>query len=148
MTQVATDTIIITNQLDTKASFGVRVDDGEQVYIPASVSIAAKVEVGEELEAALVPNSHPSQDKTPFMAVRIVRDGEPIVNVPKPRVDDFSDIDEALKDIEFPATAEEAGVMRHRLERAWRAGHIIKVEARQNPSDEPRVMWANDWKIV
>jgi len=147
MTDVQTHEIVITNQLPTKATFGIVSDKREQCYIPASIAHAVEMQVGGTYHGVIVPNTHESADRTPWLAVRI--EGSQEGSDPTQRgADEFSDVFEALKGVEFPVTPEEIGVLRHRLERAWRKGKIIKVEARHSPDEEPRVLFAPDWDTI
>lgn len=143
MNDMPTEPILVTNQLQSKAGFAVKQNTIEQVYIPASIGLACDIEIGRVYEAVLAPNHHDKSDSTPWMAIRIVT-GD---TAPKP-VEDFSDVSQALSEAEYPLSAEEAGVLRHRLERAWRAGKVVKVEARQSPQDEPKVLWTLDMELV
>lgn len=144
MNDMPTEEILVVNQLETKASFAIKQDTKEQVYIPASIAKACELEVGRVYNAVIAPNYHDRSDVTPFMAIRIATDEVKSAH----EEDDFSDVFEALRGLEFPATADEIGILRNRLERAWRKGQIIKVEARGKPDVEPRVMWAAEWSIV
>lgn len=72
-------TIFCTNALEIGTSFAVRLDTGEQVFIPASVAKSAGVQVGDELEALLVVNVH-HEDKTPWFAYNVTKsspEGQP-----------------------------------------------------------------------
>lgn len=144
MNDMPTEKILVINQLETKATFAIKQDTQEQVYIPASIAKACEMEVGRIYDAVIAPNYHDRADATPFMAIRIVTD-EVKVETPD---DDFTDVTEALAGLEFPATADEVGILRNRLERAWRKGKVIKVEARQSPHEQSHVQWALDWSVV
>lgn len=147
MSEIPTEEIIITNQLPTKATFAVSAERREQVYIPASIGHACEMTIGKSYQAVLVPNGHENADKTPWMAVRVVGcEDEP--KATQRAAEAFSDVSEALAEAEYPLTTEETGLMRHRLERAWRAGKVVKVEARRNPQDEPKVLWTLDLELV
>lgn len=67
------DRIIISNILPSDTAFAVLESDRSQsVFIPPTVARAVKLELGETVEAVVVPNiSRP--DKTPWCAVRIER---------------------------------------------------------------------------
>lgn len=63
--------ITITNQLPSMSSFGVRLDGTEgAVFIPSKIVNQFKLEVGDTVEALLVPNATQS-DRTPWLAVRV-----------------------------------------------------------------------------
>jgi len=143
-----TETIFITNAIGTGSTFAVTAgDQPSQVYIPASIAIACELKIGGSYTATLVPNAHEKAGKTPWLCVRI----EDTQEVPDPTHGDtqgFSDVFEALAPMEFPVPADEAGIPRERLEHAWLHGQVIKVEARQRPDVEPRVLWASSWEVV
>lgn len=147
MSELQTEEVIITNQLSTKATFGVSTERREQVYIPAAIARACEMEVGKSYSAVLAPNYHKSAGSTPWLAVRVV--GAMKGSGANERATEaFSDVSEALADAEYSLTTEETGLLRHRLERAWQAGKVVKVEARQNPDDEPKVLWTLDMDLV
>src|SRR6056297_3536023 len=104
MTDIPTETIYITNQLETMSSFGVIADSLEQVYIPASVSKAAEVKVGGTYEAAVIPNNHPQSGATPWMALRVTQAGEDVSAVVA-QEDDFEDVLCAIDQYEYAITA-------------------------------------------
>lgn len=62
--------------LSTESAFGIRIDSGEQAFIPSIVVRATKLTEGETVFADLVPNKHDSST-TPWFVVRIKRDKEP-----------------------------------------------------------------------
>jgi hypothetical protein len=67
-------TIIVANVLPSGAAFAVRLDNGDNCYIPVSVSKAGAVALGAELAARLVPNRFPDKaDRTPWLAVHAAR---------------------------------------------------------------------------
>lgn len=67
------DRIIISNILPSDTAFAVLADDRSQsVFIPPTVARAVRLELGETVEAVIVPNTS-RPDKTPWCAVRIER---------------------------------------------------------------------------
>jgi hypothetical protein len=67
-----TSEIMVINRLDTNTAFAVTIDSNQGVFIPAKVAASFDVQVGERFTAILIENTaHP--DKTPWMAIRIVR---------------------------------------------------------------------------
>lgn len=58
--------------LETGSAFGARTDNGEQVFIPPTVTRSANLAVGETVETDLIPNVH-QPDRTPWFATHIVR---------------------------------------------------------------------------
>ena len=147
MTDIPTETIYITNQLETMSSFGVIADSLEQVYIPASVSKAAEVKVGGTYEAAVIPNNHPQSGATPWMAVRVTQAGEDVSAVVA-QEDDFADVTEALSEYDCPIEAQHLTISPGRIEKAWRKGKIVRVEAKQSPYAEPVILWAHSMEVV
>lgn len=53
--------------------FGARVDTGEQVYLPQSVTVGAGVSEGEVVMCSLIVNTHPNNTTTPWVAIRVDR---------------------------------------------------------------------------
>ena len=67
-----TTKIIITNVLPTNSAFAVMQDDHTQnVFIPSKIYDATPFEIGETVDALLVPNVQ-HHSKTPWLAARIV----------------------------------------------------------------------------
>lgn len=65
-------TVIVANVLPSGAAFAVRMDNGDNCYVPVTVAAAAKVVVGTETIARLVPNRFPDKaDRTPWLAVHM-----------------------------------------------------------------------------
>lgn len=64
--------IVVANVLPSAASFGVRLDNGDNCYIPSSVSKATDAHMGMEYEAKLVRNRYPDKvDQTPWLVVHM-----------------------------------------------------------------------------
>lgn len=70
---IPTETIVvIANVLPSGAAFAIRLDNGDNCYVPANVGKAVSVQVGMELSAKLVPNRYPDKvDRTPWLAVHM-----------------------------------------------------------------------------
>lgn len=75
--------IFIINIIASGSGFGARADNGDQVFIPASVVNGAQLQVGEQVDAVLVPNMNEMRDKTPWRAVRVPREGVELPPLPK-----------------------------------------------------------------
>lgn len=75
--------IYVTNIIQTGSGFAQIAATGEQVYIPGSVINGARLQVGERVEAVLVPNMAELRDRTPWRAVRVPRDGVELPPLPK-----------------------------------------------------------------
>jgi len=63
--------IIITNILPTGTAFALLADNMESVFVNASVSNFAGLQVGETVDAEIVPNRQ--QPRTPWQATKILR---------------------------------------------------------------------------
>jgi hypothetical protein len=67
-----TSEIMVINRLDTGTAFAATIDGNQGVFIPAKVAASLDIQVGERFTAILIENTaHP--DKTPWMAIRIIR---------------------------------------------------------------------------
>jgi cold shock CspA family protein len=75
--------IIIINIIASGSGFAQLSDGGEQVFIPASVVNGAQLQIGERVDAVLVPNMNEMRDRTPWRAVRVPRDGIELPPLPK-----------------------------------------------------------------
>jgi len=70
--------IYVSHVLDTNSGFGARTDTGEQVFIPASVTKASGAAEGDILTAKIIPNTHPNNMATPWVAVHVSRQEQSI----------------------------------------------------------------------
>lgn len=68
--------IFCTNMLESGTAFAVRSDNGEHVFIPASVSARAGLGIGDTATATIIPNRQ-HEDRTPWFAIYIAPVGEP-----------------------------------------------------------------------
>jgi len=75
--------IFVVNIIESGSGFAERADNGEQVFIPASVVNGARLQIGEHVEAVLVPNMNEMRAKTPWRAVRVPRDGIELPPLPE-----------------------------------------------------------------
>jgi hypothetical protein len=66
--------IYCTNVIDSGSGFAIDAMTGEQVYIPVSVTAAADLQIGDTVRAILIHNSNDKSERTPWLAVRILRD--------------------------------------------------------------------------
>lgn len=90
---------IITTVRDTFA-FGITPDTYEQVYIPASITKRFDLEVDEEVEFAVVPNTRDASGTVPWFAVHLVEEDEPEpVAPPAPVAPPKLDIKDAVYNI-------------------------------------------------
>ena len=78
-----TSEIMVINRLDTNTAFGATIQGNEAVFIPAKVACSLDIQVGERFQAILIANTK-LPEKTPWMAIRIVRIDQP----PQPKVQD------------------------------------------------------------
>ena len=143
--------IICTNMLATKTAFGVRTDDGSQVFIPASISAAIDLRVSDMVMALLVPN-HLAPEKTPWVAINI-RPKEPVAT-PEPKIEIVTPdarVYAFVEDSGYATTAEvskEIGVAigdtRTILNRLFRRGAVVRADVHSKP-DQTRpsfCLWA------
>jgi len=72
---IPTETVVVVaTVLPSGAAFAVRLDDGDNCYIPVNVANAVGLTVGAEFRARLVPNRFPDKaDRTPWLAVHVTR---------------------------------------------------------------------------
>lgn len=75
--------IYILNIIQSGAGFAQVAHSGEQVFVPASVVNGARLQVGERVDAVLVPNMNELKAKTPWRAVRVPRDGVELPPLPQ-----------------------------------------------------------------
>ena len=71
-----TSEIMVINRLDTNTAFGATVVGNQAVFIPAKVACSVDIQVGERCQAILIENTK-LPEKTPWMAIRIVRIEQP-----------------------------------------------------------------------
>lgn len=74
--------IYVVNIIESGSGFADRADNGEAVFIPASVVNGAKLQIGEQVSAVLVPNMSELRERTPWRAVRVPRDGVELPPLP------------------------------------------------------------------
>lgn len=105
-----TSTIIITNILPTGTTFALLADTMESVFVNASVSKFAGLQVGETVQAEIVPN-HQQPDRTPWQATKIMRNAAPPVVGLEQRVTDELWVEEATaKELSEALGADESAV--------------------------------------
>jgi hypothetical protein len=77
-----TSEIMVINKLGTGTAFGVTLDSDENVFLPAKIMCMVNAQIGEKLQAILVPNTF-LPERTPWMAIRIdrLKDAPPVVFV-------------------------------------------------------------------
>ena len=75
--------IFIVNIIASGSGFAQMAGSGEAVFIPASVVNGAQLQVGERVDAILVPNMNELRERTPWRAVRVPRDGVELPPLPK-----------------------------------------------------------------
>ena len=132
-------TIIITNVVQpSKTAFGVRDDNGDQVFIPPAVSKTADLMVSDIVMAKLVPNrnSHEGRSDVPWFAALVTRDPE---NMMTP--DQVASI---LSTHDYPMTAEELDIPIVALQQAYQSEMATKVIVMPSPRAERIIMWAAD----
>jgi len=152
--------VYITTRLDTDTSFGVRVDNGEQVFINAKLVRDKDLDAGDTRKLILTPNPSGKSD-TPWQAIGIsIEDTVP--EKPTPRVEEakledrimaYFDVADNEHAITAPALAENMGVedlqMQMTLTRMHNAGEMAKAQVHCKGGQEKAswVLWAPsaDW---
>ena len=152
--------VYITARLDTDTSFGVRVDNGEQVFINAKLVRDKGLNAGDTRKLILTPNPSGKSD-TPWQAIGIsIEDTAP--EEPTPRVEEakledriikYFDVADNEHAITAPALAENMGVedlqMQMTLTRMHNAGEMAKAQVHCKGGQEKAswVLWAPsaDW---
>lgn len=135
-------TVIITNVVQpSKTAFGVREDNGEQVFIPPAVSKTMGLEISDIVLAKLVPNRDLSENASsrtpvPWFAPLMARSGDEVVEP--------QEVKDALNAFDYPVTAEKAKLPIVALQQAYQEGHIAKIIVMPNPRAERIIMWAAD----
>ena len=152
--------VYITTRLDTDTSFGVRVDNGEQVFINAKLVRDKDLDAGDTRKLILTPNPSGKSD-TPWQAIGIsIEDTVP--EKPTPRVEEakledrimaYFDVADNEHAITAPALAENMGVedlqMQMTLTRMHNAGEMAKAQVHCKGGQDKAswVLWAPsaDW---
>ena len=102
--------IIVTNILPTGTTFALLADTMESVFVNASVSKFSGLQVGETVQAEIVPN-HQQPDRTPWQATKIMRNAAPPVVGLEQRVTDELWVEEATtKELSEALGADETAV--------------------------------------
>jgi hypothetical protein len=139
-------TVIITNVVQpSKTAFGVREDNGEQVFVPPSVSKTMELEISDIVLAKLVPNNDQSnrvgtRPPVPWFAPLMARSVDDMM--------DPDDVHQALLEFEYPVTADEAGIPSAALQQAYQESKITKIIVMPSPRSERIIMWAADMDRV
>jgi hypothetical protein len=147
--------IYISHLLDSGSGFAARTDDGEQAFVPASVVKASGIDEGDIVAAKLIPNTHPNNSSTPWVAVHVAKPAN-TVSAPvkhEPSLDERAY--EAVCDLFLATTAEvgkEVGTDVHlahnALLRLFKAGRVAKADvyARADQERASYCIWAVDPK--
>jgi len=116
-------TIIVTNILPTGTTFALLADTMESVFVNASVSKFSGLQVGETVQAEIVPN-HQQPDRTPWQATKIMRNAAPPVVGLEQRVTDELWVEEATAKELSEALGVDVGVVQATLDRMISQGKI------------------------
>jgi hypothetical protein len=152
--------VYITTRLDTDTSFGVRVDNGEQVFINAKLVRDKDLDAGDTRKLILTPNPSGKSD-TPWQAIGVsIEDIVPEKTTPRveeakleDRIMAYFDVADNEHAITAPALAENMGVedlqMQMTLTRMHNAGEMAKAQVHCKGGQEKAswVLWAPsaDW---
>ena len=102
--------IIVTNILPTGTTFALLAENMEAVFVNASVSKFSGLQVGETVQAEIVPN-HQQPDRTPWQATKIMRNAAPPVVGLEQRVTNELWVEEATaKELSKALGADETAV--------------------------------------
>ena len=152
--------VYIDTQLETKTTFGVRVDTGEGVFVNAKITKKHDIQEGEVRELVLVPNPDNGENTCVWRAIGVsMNDTTPAVEPDTPRVE-VAKLEDRIADYfrdeenQFAHTArmlaEELAVsdteMQLTLSRMHNAGEITKAQVwKQGGKDKASfVLWAGD----
>lgn len=75
--------IFCRNIISTGSAFGIRIDTGEQAFIPSAVVKASRIQEGDTAQAMIAPNKH-SNEATPWFVIRINKDNQAAENAANP----------------------------------------------------------------
>ena len=156
-----TEKVYIETQLETLTTFGVRLDTGEQVFIPSKIVKKHNILEEQTRELVILPNAH-SFDSTPWRAVGVSisdtcetpRDVDPTPRVKLAKLEDrvmdyFLDVDKQYPH-SAPVLADALGVdglhMQHTLSHMHNAGEMAKAQvfAKGTQDKASVVLWAPD----
>ena len=124
--------------ISTGSAFGIRIDIGEQIFIPAAVVKASGLYEGETAAAAVAPNKHENAN-TPWFVIRVHRNAAPITPTYEPPAPTQTLDDRALNVIReaegYFATSEVAAdlgvdttIAHNALLRLFNQGKIAKAD--------------------
>jgi hypothetical protein len=141
-------------------AFGARTDNGEQVYIPPGVVRGAGVKEDEVVNCAMIVNTHPNSDQTPWCVIRVNRNAAP--TAPEEVIQPTETIDDRVlrlvREVGMITTWEVAQectdlltttAAHNLLMRLFAAGKLAKADVYARP-DQTRALfclWATDVKV-
>jgi len=130
--------IFCRNIISTGSAFGIRIDTGEQTFIPSAVVKASGIQEGDTANALIAPNKH-NNGSTPWFVIRINKDGkvEEITRhepVPPKNIDDRA-LDIVLNADGYMTSAEvaadlgtDSSIAHNSLLRLFNQGKIAKAD--------------------
>jgi hypothetical protein len=150
--------VYIETQLDTSTSFGVRVDNGERVFVNAKLAKRISLSEDDLRELTLLPNPDPTRTDTPWRAIGVAiatadePEPEPASRPALPTLENrvtahFADPDNGFPHTS-PALAEALGVdsmlMQTTLTRMHNMGEMAKAQvfAKGGQRSASSVLWA------
>lgn len=145
--------IYFSHLLTTGSGFSARTDNGEQVFVPASVVKAAKLDEGDLAKARLIPNTHPNNSATPWVAIFVTKAAMPplAAGAPVETLDDRAF--RAVEEFGFASTAEisaevkaDVSLTHNALLRLFKAKRVVKADVFSDPAQERAsfCLWAKD----
>ena len=157
-----TEKVYIETQLETLTTFGVRLDTGEQVFIPSKIVKKHNILEEQTRELVILPNAH-SFDSTPWRAIGVsISDtyetlrgtADPTSHVQLAKLEDriigYFDIEANQFPHSAPALADALGEedlhMQQTLTRMHNTGEVAKAQvfAKGTQDKASVVLWAPD----
>jgi hypothetical protein len=139
MTTTSTVEIFCRTVISSGAAFALRVDTGEQIFVPSSVVRASGIDDGDTAFAILAPNKHEGDSTTPWFCIRIIpannRPAEPAEPRPPVKTLDDRALSCVVNAERYLATAEVAAdlgtdttIAHNALLRLFNQGKIAKAD--------------------
>jgi len=145
--------IYFSHMLDTGSGFAARTDTGEQAFVPASVVKASSLMEGDIAKARLIPNTHPNNAATPWVAIFVTKGA--LSQVPKDAPKDSLDerVMRILSETAFASTSEiaddvaaDVSLTHNSLLRLFKAKRVVKADVFADPAQERAsiCLWATE----
>lgn len=130
LSAVTETAVVIANVLPSGAAFAIRLDNGDNCYVPVTVASVAGVAIGSELTARIVPNRYPDKvDRTPWLVVHLTRAAAPVQGArPVQYAMPFQQFDEDLTNPPAPPQPTTADRVRALMQQGgvWTQGDLFE----------------------